>query len=467
MYDVIVIGAGVSGTAIARELSRYECRVCVLEKEADVCCGTSKANSGIVHAGFDAKHGTLKAKLNVDGNEKMEKLAEELDIPFYRNGSLVVCTDRKELPKLEALLDNGIKNKVPGLEILSKDQVKAMEKNISDHVSAALWAPTGGIICPFELNLALAENAYDNKVEFAFRTEVKQIHVRKKEEKTFYEIETANGRYETVTVVNAAGVYADDIHHMVSDKPLDITPRRGEYLLLDKQAGDHVSHTIFDLPGVLGKGVLVTPTIHGNLLVGPTAENVESKEGINTTKEGLESIRIQCKKTVNDIPMDHVITAFSGLRAIEDGHDFVIEEIRPGFIDCAGIASPGLSSCPAIGELAAGMIRDIMGLERKKNFISRRKGIEKNRCRGTIVCRCEMVTEEEIREAARRFPKASTLDGIKRRVRAGMGRCQGGFCSPRVMEILSEEFGFNMLQITKSGEFSNMLTGKNKDGFRR
>lgn len=475
LYDVIMIGAGVSGAAIARELSRYEGRFLVLEREEDVCAGTSKANSGIVHAGHDAKHGTLKARMNVRGNELMDKLSEELEIPFVRNGSLVVCTDAEGTGKLKELYENGCRNGVPGLRLLSKEEVRKMEPDITENVTAALYAPTGGIICPFELNIALAENACVNGVEFLFDAEVNEIN----KTRDGYQVMAGGCTYETKAVVNAAGVFADQIHNMVSRQKLHITPRRGEYMLLDKSAGAHVTRTIFNVPGKYGKGVLVTPTVHGNLLVGPTAMDIEDKEGTDTTADGLKQIREKCMQSVSNIPLHEVITSFAGLRAHEAGRDFVIQESEDGFFDCAGIASPGLSSCPAIGEYVAGLIVKYLNLDKKQTFISKRKGIrrpdiltdeERNKlveqkpAYGNIVCRCEMITEGEIVDAIHRPIGAKSLDGIKRRTRAGMGRCQSGFCAPRVMEILARELNTDLSDITKSGGKSYMITGKNKEG---
>lgn len=476
MYDVIIIGAGVSGAATARELSRYKVRVCVLEKEEDVCCGTSKANSAIVHAGYDAAPGSLMAKLNVRGNEMMEDLAKELDFPFKRTGSLVVCRNIGDVPALEKLYEKGLANGVKGLKILNSKEVHKMEPNIADEVCAALYAPTAGIVCPFSLNIALAENACVNGVEFRFDTEVQEIH--RKED--CYEICTNRGIVYTKCVVNAAGVYADKFHNMVSRTKIHITPRRGDYCLLDKTAGNHVSRTIFSLPTKYGKGVLITPTVHGNLLIGPTAIDIEDKEGTNTTREGLDELIIKAGESVKNLPMRQVITSFAGLRAHEDGTEFIIGEPEDaeGFVDCAGIESPGLTSCPAIGEMVAGIIKEKLYLKEKENFISKRKGIldpdtlskearaeliKSNPAYGNIICRCEMITEGEIIDAIRRPLGAKSLDGVKRRTRAGMGRCQSGFCSPRTMEILARELGTDMSDITKSGGKSKLIVGINKD----
>ena len=475
-YDVIIIGAGVSGAASARELSRYKVKACVIEKEEDVCCGTSKANSAIVHAGYDAAEGSLMAKLNVRGNEMMEEHSKELDFPFKRCGSLVICLNESDMPNLQALYERGVANGVKDLRIIGREEVLEMEPNVSDEVVAALYAPTAGIVCPFHMNIAFAENAYANGVEFRFNTEVQEI--RKLEEG--FELHTGKGIYTAKYVVNAAGVYADVFHNMVSEKKIHITPRRGDYCLLDKSAGKHVSRTIFALPGKYGKGILVTPTVHGNLLVGPTAIDVEDREGTNTTREGLDQVISKSGMSVKNIPMRQVITSFAGLRAHEDGHEFIIEEVEDakGFIDCAGIESPGLSSAPAIGVMVADILKEKMGLEEKEDFIATRKGIlnpeeltkeerialiKENPAYGNIICRCEMITEGEIIDAIRRPLGARSLDGVKRRTRAGMGRCQSGFCSPRTMEILARECNMSMFDITKSGGDSRIVVGTNKD----
>ncbi len=476
MYDVIIIGAGVSGAAAARELSRYQVRACVLEKEEDVCCGTSKANSAIVHAGYDAANGSLMAKLNVQGNRMMAQLSKDLDFEFIQNGSLVVCTEEENRPGLEALLERGIKNGVEGLRIIERKELVEMEPNISDQAVAALYAPTGGIVCPFNLNIALAENACTNGVEFRFNTQVEGIE----RIQGGYRLKTNQGDVETKCVVNAAGVYADTIHNMVSEKKITIIPRRGDYCLLDKTAGNHVKRTIFALPGKYGKGILVSPTVHGNLIVGPTAIDIEDKEGTNTTRAGLDEVISKCANTVKNVPLRQVITSFAGLRAHEEGHEFIIRELpeAPGFVDCAGIESPGLTSSPAIGCMVAEIVKGILDLKENPDFVGTRKGIlnpealsmeERNAlikekpAYGNIICRCEMVTEGEILDAIHRPLGAKSLDGVKRRTRAGMGRCQAGFCSPRTMEILSRELSMDMMEITKSGGKSTFVVGTNKD----
>lgn len=497
-YDIIIIGAGVSGCTVARELSRYDLKICVMDKESDVCEGTSKANSGIVHAGHDAKPGTLKAKLNVQGNLMMEEMAKKLDFPFKRNGSLVVCQNEEELSKLEELKARGAENGVKGLKILTRKEALELEPALADSVYAALYAPTGGIVCPFLMNIAYAENAAVNGVEFRFGTCMRDI--KKKYEKkiqgqqtaesdvenirgnqTGFEVVTNQGTFFSRYVINAAGVYADEIHNMVSEKKLHITPRRGEYCLLDKNTGNLVSHTIFQVPGKMGKGVLVTPTIHGNLMIGPTADDVSDKEENATTRAGLDKVLNDSAKSVKGIPTRQVITSFAGLRAHEDGGDFRIEELAdvPGFIDVAGIESPGLTSAPAIGVYVCEIVKKMVkGLREKENFIETRKGIvhfaelsleeqkeliQKNPAYGQVICRCETVTEGEIIDAIQRPIGARTLDGVKRRVRAGMGRCQGGFCTPRIMEILSRECGIPMEEICKNNPDSRIIVGTNKD----
>ena len=476
MYDIIIIGAGVSGCAAARELSRYKLRICVVDKETDVCEGTSKANSAIVHAGFDARPGSLMAKLNVQGNRMMDQLSKELDFPFRRNGSMVACQDEEGVRGLERLLERGRLNGVEGMEILSREEALVLEPNLADSVYAVLRVPTGGIVCPFHMTIAYAENAAANGVEFKLGTEIREI----RREEDHYELVTENGTLAAKYVVNAAGVYADVFHNMVSEQKIHITPRKGDYCLLDKSAGGMVSHTVFQLPTAMGKGVLVTPTIHGNLLVGPTALDIEDKESTATTAKEIRSLVERAGKAVRDIPMRQVITSFAGLRAHEDGNEFIIGEIpdAKGFIDVAGIESPGLSSAPAIGVYVKELVAALLKPEEKEDFVGTRKGftsfasltkeeqkklIQENPAFGRVVCRCETVTEGEILEAIHRPLGATTLDGVKRRTRAGMGRCQAGFCTPKVMEILSRELGIPMQDVRKNGRASKLIVGTNKD----
>ncbi|WMJ88232.1 NAD(P)/FAD-dependent oxidoreductase [Anaerocolumna sp. MB42-C2] len=481
MLDVIIIGAGVVGCAIARELSRYQLKILVLDKESDVCEGTSKANSAIVHAGYDAKAGSLKAKLNVEGNKLMEDLSHELDFAFRRNGSLVLCFQKEEREQLEKLLDNGLKNGVTGLKILEKEEIIKMEPNITDEVCAALYAPTGGIVCPFNLTIALAENAFVNGVEFKLNTEV--MDIKKIKGTTYdncYKVKTKQGEFDTKIIINAAGVYADKFHNMVSEDKMLITARKGEYCLLDKTVGNFVNKTVFQLPNKYGKGVLVTPTIHGNLLIGPTALDIQDKELINTTADALNEVIKKAEKSVNKLPANKIITSFAGLRAHTEQEDFIIEEVKdaPGFIDVAGIESPGLSSAPAIGRFVEKIVLQILPSEKKVNFISHRKGvmnplaltyeereefIKKYPAYANVICRCETVTEGEIMDAINRPLGADTLDGIKRRTRAGSGRCQAGFCLPKTMSILARELHVDRKDITKCGGKSNILLKPDMD----
>ena len=468
MFDVIIIGAGVIGCSIARYLSRYHANVLVLEKEEDVCSGTSKANSGIVHAGFDAIPGTLMAKFNVKGCRMIRELANSLGIIYKNNGSMVLCFDTDDLPKLQELYDRGISNGVEGLKILTGVEVREKEPAVSSSVVAALWAPSAGIVCPFSLTIAMAENAAANGAEFRFLEEVQDI--RRKE--NGYWIKTGNSEYHARCVINAAGVYADQFHNMVSEDKIHITPRRGEYVLMDKEVGDIVSATIFQLPGKLGKGVLVTPTAHGNLLVGPNAQDIDDKEDTETTQEGMDDIKKRALLSVPRVPYNKTITSFAGLRAHEDSGDFIIGEACDGFFDAAGIESPGLTSAPAIGEYLSDLIAEKYGFQQKTDFNPHRDGFmevaklsKEERSRlikerpdyGRIVCRCENISEGEIVDAIRRVPGAKSMDGIKRRVRQGMGRCQAGFCTPRAMELLSRELGIPMEQVRKNRPGSELL----------
>ncbi|MGN1180356.1 MAG: NAD(P)/FAD-dependent oxidoreductase [Suilimivivens sp.] len=477
MYDAIIIGAGVNGCAVARELSRKKLKIAVLEKCTDVCEGTSKANSGIAHAGFDAKPGTLMAKLNVRGSNMMEQLSKELDFPYKRNGSLVLCFDEKDLGKLEELKERGIKNGVKELQILSREQVLSLEPNIGNQVVGALYAPTGAIICPFGLTIALAENAAVNGVEFYFKTKVENI--RKTE--TGYEILTNGERYEAKAVINAAGVYSDEIHNMVCEKEdiFHITPRKGEYMLYDKKVGNFVNHTLFQLPTTLGKGILVTPTVHGNLLTGPTAQDTQDKDKVDTSSEGIEKILEKAALSILEVPSRQVITSFAGLRAHGPKGDFIIEEVKgaPGFFDVAAMESPGLTAAPAVGEYVADMVSAFLNPENNENFVETRKGIpsmalaskeerqrliQENPAYANVICRCEMVTEGEILDAIRRPLGATTTDGVKRRTRAGMGRCQAGFCLPKTIEILARELHADESEIMKAEEGSCYLLPEEK-----
>ena len=473
MYDIIIIGAGVSGSACARELSKFKANILVLEKEEDVCCGTTKANSAIVHAGYDAANGSLMAKLNVQGSKMMEALSKDLDFHYDRCGSLVLCMAEEDKPNLQALYERGVANGVEQLEIIDRDRLVEMEPNVSKDAVAALWAPTGAIVCPFGLNLALAENAAVNGVKFQFNTQVQEVV----KSENGWLLKTNNGEFETKVVINAAGVYAGELHNQVAEEKLNIIARKGEYYLLDKQV-NVVSHTIFTLPNKMGKGVLVSPTVHGNTIVGPTATDIPDYEDTATTAEGLAETGTKASYMIQGLPLRQVITTFSGLRAHSVKHEFEIQEVVPGFVDCAGIESPGLSASPAIGCYVADIVKGILPLEENPDFCGKRKGIldpaklsiaernaliKENPAYGQIICRCESVSEGEILDAIHRPLGAKSLDGVKRRVRAGMGRCQGGFCAPRVMEIIARELGIPQTDVTKAGPGSELLVGKTKE----
>lgn len=472
MLDVVIIGAGVIGCAVARELSKRKLEIAVLEKETDVCEGTSKANSGIVHAGYDALPGTLKASLNVKGSKAMKELCLQLDVPYRQNGSLVLCFDDKDRERLEELKQRGEDNGVEGLVILDRQELLTLEPSVGEQAVAALYAPTGGIVCPFGLTIALAENAAENGVDFHFGNRVTAIRKRKQG----YEITTDEEVFQARVVINAAGVHADEIHNMICDEgqQMKIIPRKGEYLLFDKEVGGMVSHTLFQLPTALGKGVLVTPTVHGNLMAGPTAEDIQDKEEKATSREGFSQVLGRAYLSVQGLPKGQVITSFAGLRAHEQKGDFIIGEVEnaAGFIDIAGIESPGLSCAPAIGELAAELVDGLLTPEFKTDFVADRQGIPNmanaseeerqklisgNPAYANVICRCEMVTEGEILSAIHRPLGATTVDGIKRRTRAGMGRCQAGFCTPKTVEILARELGVDESEIQKAGAGSYYL----------
>jgi len=503
-YDVVIIGGGVIGCAVARELSRYALDILVVERESDVCEGTSKANSGIVHAGFDAEPGSLKALLNVRGSKMMERIAAELDVPYRNTGAMVLGFYEEDVPVLEDLMNKGKANGVEGLEILTRNEALRLEPDLSDEVYAVLYAPTSAIVCPFELTLGFAENAYHNGAEFSLNTEVTGIteledagaerepaagtsrHDDEDEMHALAEsvmsagerlrsgagyrfrIESGNGIFFARCVINCAGVYADRIHDMVCEHSFSITARKGEYMLMDRSAGNTVSHTIFQTPTRMGKGVLVTPTVHGNLLVGPTAYDIEDKEDVGTTSGGIETVREKSRLSVRNVPYRKVINSFSGLRATGSTGDFIIgeDEKVKGFIDVAGIESPGLSSAPAIGEYVKDIVCSILKPAENRYFDPVRLGIPRvsemdisDRRRligqrpdyGQIICRCEEISEGEILDAIRRPLGATTLDGVKRRVRAGMGRCQGGFCAPKVMDMLAHELGISFAEVKKNG----------------
>jgi glycerol-3-phosphate dehydrogenase len=476
MFDIAIIGAGVIGCNIARELSKYQLNICVIEKCADVAEGTTKANSAIVHAGYDAKPGTLKGILNAKGNAMFDNLAKELDFPFKRNGSMVLCFDKNDIEKLEQLKSRGEANGVSGLEILDKQKTKELEPNLSEGVEASLYAPSGGIVCPYEMTVALAENACMNGVEFKLGAEVKDIQ----RTEGYYVIKTEKEVMEAKLVINAAGLYSDAINNMVSKNKIKIIPRRGEYCVFDKVVGDTVKRTVFQLPTNMGKGVLVTPNVDGNLLIGPNSMDIEDKDDTATTREGLEEILSKAKITLGQVPVRYIITSFAGLRAHNELEDFIIGEAldAENFINAAAIDSPGLSSAPSIAELIEGIVTAKLRPHKKDNFNPIRRGIPKFRelgseernelikkdtAYGRVICRCETVTEGEIINAIRRPLGARTLDALKRRTRSGMGRCQSGFCTPKLIDILARELNMSKEEVTKFGRGSKLLIGKNKE----
>lgn len=474
MYDAVIVGGGAVGCAVARWLSRYRLRICLAERGEDVCVGTSKANSAICHAGFDAPIGSAKARFNVAGSRMMEALSLELDFPYRRCGALVLCFDEADIPRLEELKRRGERNGVEGLTVLDRASLRRQEPQVSPEAAAALYAPTSAIICPFGMTIALVENAAANGCEFRFDTEVRRI----RREGGHFLLETNRGTLESRVVIAAAGVYGDVLHDQLCETKLTIVPRRGEYCLLDRRDGELVQHTIFQLPSAMGKGVLVSPTVHGNLLVGPTAVDQEEKNCTATTAAGLRRVAETAARSVPSLPMRDVITSFAGLRAHLTGgdDDFIVGESADGFFEAVGIESPGLSSTPAIGRYLAELAAAKLDAVEKDDFIPERRDIprpremdlaarqaliEKDPAYATVVCRCEQITEGEIREAIRRG--ARSLDGVKRRVRAGMGRCQGGFCTPRVLELLHQELGVPMTELTKGGGESRLLAGRTKE----
>ena len=477
MYDVVVIGGGVVGGMIARELSRYELKICILEKANDVAMGATKANSAIVHAGFDAKEGSLKALLNVRGSKMMEKVCRELGVKYQRNGSLVIGFNDEDRVNVETLVERGIKNGVEGVRLVEKDELKALEPNISDNATCALYAPTGAIICPYELCIASIGNAMDNGADLMVEFEVKSIE----KADGVYIIKSARGESVTARhIVNAAGIYSDKIAKMVGDDSFTVHPRRGEYILLDRECGGIVKHTIFRTPSKMGKGILVSPTVDGNLLLGPTSVDIEDKDDKATTPEGLAKVIKECGENIEGgVPVGgKSITSFCGLRSVGSTGDFIINSNVENVINVAGIESPGLSSAPAIAEY----VRDILaknGLElcekaefnpirepkhhfREASVEEKNEIIKKDPSYGRIICRCETVSEGEILDAIRSNPPARDIDGVKRRTRSGMGRCQGGFCGPYVMELIAKERNIELERVTKSGGESVMVYGRTK-----
>lgn len=474
MYDVAIIGAGVIGAMTARALSRYNLKICILEKENDVAMGATKANSAIVHAGFDAHTGSLKAQLNVKGAKMMPSICKDLGVKYKNNGSLVIGFNDEDREMINDLFERGINNGVEGLRIIEKDELKAKEPNLSDNVICALYAPTGAIVCPYDLTVAAIGNAMDNGAELKCNFEVCNIT----DNNNGYTISSEDDSVNTRFIINCAGIYSDSIAKLVGDDTFNVHARKGEYILLDKDCGTIVSHTIFRTPSKMGKGILISPTVDGNLLLGPTSVDISDKENKNTTEDGFAEIISKAQQNIDYIPTGKTITSFCGLRAVGNTGDFIITSPKNHFINAAGIESPGLSASPAIAEYIVEMLKSQgLVLTPKTNYNPKRlsahafrdasieeknKMIKQNSAYGRIICRCEGITEGEILDAIRRNPKPQDLDGVKRRTRAQMGRCQGGFCSPYIIELLAKELDIPYEKVTKFGGKSiiNMKTTK-------
>lgn len=474
-YDVAVIGGGVVGALIARELSKYDIKIALLEKCNDVAMGTTKANSAIVHGGFDAMTGTLKAKLNVKGTEMMSALCKDLNVPYKNNGSLVLAFSEEEMEHIKVLYDRGVANGVPELEILDAQKVHEIEPNVSNEVKGALLSNSAGIVCPYELTIAATEVAVSNGVEFVRNCEVKAI----KKDGEVYTLDTTAGEIKAEYIINAAGNHSDEIAAMIGDDSIELVPRKGEYYLLDKSFGYLAKHTIFQCPNKMGKGVLVTPTVDGNILIGPSATDDKDKDNTDTTPEGLEFVLTKAFKSVPSVNARGAITSFAGVRAHPVTDDFIIaySDKSDKFINCAGIESPGLSAAPAIAQYVEELLLTKLSATEKADCTMTREApvrfrhmskeereelIKKNPSYGRIICRCETITEGEILDAIHAPAGARDVDGVKRRTRAGMGRCQGGFCGSKVVEILARELGVEMNEITKFGGDSKIIYERTK-----
>jgi L-2-hydroxyglutarate oxidase LhgO len=477
MYDVAIIGAGIIGTAIARELAKYNLSLALIEKDNDVANGTTKANSAIVHAGFDPEPGSLKGRLNGEGNRIFRDFCRELDVPFHRIGSLVIAFCEAEMKTIEELYNRGLENEIPGLRILNRQELHEMEPGLSEEAVGALYAATAAITDPYLLAIALAESAALNGADLMLDSAVTGIEKNSRG----YRVKCGDQVIEAKSVINAAGLYADKINEMVNPPSFKIKPNRGEYYLLDKKTGNHARHVLFPCPTALGKGVLIAPTAHGNLIIGPNSETADSPEALQTTAAGLDFVRKNAEKIKKGLPFHEVITTFSGLRAKTDRGDFIIEEAddSPGFINVAGIDSPGLAAAPAIALYVTDLLKKSFGpFEPKKDFKPKAKShtpfmylsdaekaeqIKEDSSFGRIICRCENITEGEIVRAIHGPAGARTVDGIKKRTRPGGGRCQGGFCGPRVMQIISRELNLEMTEVKKDNPGSYILTGTTKD----
>ena len=472
MYDVLIIGCGIMGASAAYYLSRYNLKIGVLEMHNDVCCETTRANSAIIHAGYDPRPGTKCAVFNVRGNELAKEICEKLDISYKQIGSLVVAFSEAEMEHVKTLCERGIENGVPGVRVVDRDELREMEPNISDEALGALYAPTAAIVNPWEYGLAMAETAVRNGTDIFLGTKVTDI----KRDGDLWKLITNNGEYTAKYVINATGVYSDDIHNIVAEPAFTITPSAGEYYLLDKVEGTRVNHVVFQCPNELGKGVLVAPTVHGNLIVGPNAV-ASAKDDTSTKTASLDFVRERAVKSIPSINFRENIRNFTGVRANSDADDFIIEFAADNFVDLAGIKSPGLSAAPAIAQEVICMLAEKgMPLNEKIGFIDTREHIRfkelsdeekntliaKNSHYGRVVCRCETITEGEIIEALKSPIPPVSLDGIKRRAGTGMGRCQGGFCGPKVLEIMANYKEVPFEDIIQDDTGSYILTGETK-----
>ncbi len=481
-YDVIIIGGGVVGSMTARFLSRYQLKILLIEKESDVGMGASAANSAIVHAGYDPEPGTLKAELNVLGNPMWDALSGELGFAFERRGDYVVAVGEEELPALHKLLEQGIRNRVPGLHLVSAEEMRRREPVISPNVSGALWAPTGGLCDPFAVTVAAIENAIQNGVTVLLDTAFEDFII---ENGFISGVRTSRGDFACRWAVNAAGINADEVMHKAGVRPeFKITPRRGEYCVLDR-AEVTINNVLFPTPTDKGKGILVTATLHGNTILGPNAEVIEDKEAREVTPGGLQEIWQGARKLVPTLQPKHTIAVFAGLRAmgnapcqtprVKHNHDFVVEipaEVR-GLVNLGGIESPGFTAAPAIALRVIELIKDAgEKLEEKPDWNPIRpprprfrnlsleeqlKLVQTNPAYGRIICRCENVTEAEILQEIHAPLPASTYDAIKRRTWLGTGRCLGSFDMPRVVEILARELEISPFEVSKKGPGSEFL----------
>lgn len=482
MYDICIIGAGVIGSAIARELAKYNLKICLLEKSEDVATGATKANSGIVHGGYNEKCGSVKAKFSSSGNRMFQKLDDELHFGFAQIGSLVIGFSDEDEREIYKIYENGEKNGVTNLQIVNRNFLKQKEPHLNSDVKLALYCPTAGITSPYELAIALAENAIENGVELKLSCEVTALAKCAEYFMVTASLNDVPNSYtvQAKCVINAAGLYADDVAKMLGINDFTINPKQGQYLLLDKNQGHLANTVIFQTPTPSSKGVLVCRTFHGNLLVGPDATSVPKKEYLDTADKNLKAVVAAAQKSVPNFDLRKVITSFAGNRATPSTGDFIIEEHKKirGLINVAGIESPGLTAAPAIAVYVGELVAESgIKLSKKNDFNPNRRPynavanmseeqlqelIKKSPEYGRIVCRCETVSEGEILDALRRPIPINSLDAIKRRTRAGMGRCQAGFCTPKIMEIICNELNMPMEKITKKGTASLMVFGRTK-----